>query len=207
MTNNKLTPISIVAALALFSCTSTGDNNKSSMSDNNYVTSEEKLTALDISAPDAKTVPYSQEIHGLDLEDDYFWMRLSDEEKEAEKPSEKTQDVLDYLNSENDYKEKVLSPTENFQTELFDEIVGRIVKDDESVPVFYREYWYYTRYQEGKEYSYNCRKKGNMEAVEEVLLDGPKLAEGHDYFAIGGSSVSPNNELIVYGIDTVSRRQ
>ena len=207
MINNNLTQISIVAALALFSCTSTGDNNKSSMSNNNYVTSEEKLTALDISAPDAKIVPYSQEIHGMDLEDDYFWMRLSDEEKEADKPSEKTQDVLDYLNSENDYKEKVLSPTEKFQTELFDEIVGRIVKDDESVPVFYREYWYYTRYQDGKEYAYNCRKKGNMEAVEEVLLDGPKLAEGHNYFAIGGSSVSPNNKLIVYGIDTVSRRQ
>ena len=177
------------------------------MSDNNYVISEEKLTALDIKAPDAKTVPYSQEIHDMNLSDEYFWMRLSDEEKEAEKPSEQTQDVLDYLNSENDYKEKVLSPTEGFQTKLYDEIVGRIVKDDESVPVFYREYWYYTRYEDGKEYAYSCRKKGSMEASEEVLLDGPKLAEGHSYFAIGGTSVSPNNNLIVYGIDTVSRRQ
>ena len=131
--------------------------------------------------PKAKKVPFEITTHNDTRVDDYFWMRLSVEEKSADKPSEKTQDVLDYLNSENDYKEKVLSPTEKFQTELFDEIVGRIVKDDESVPVFYREYWYYTRYQDGKEYAYNCRKKGNMEAVEEVLLDGPKLAEGHNY--------------------------
>ncbi|MGY8888592.1 MAG: S9 family peptidase, partial [Flavobacteriales bacterium] len=82
-----------------------------------------------------------------------------------------------------------------------------IVKDDESVPVFYRGYWYYSRYEEGKEYAFNCRKKDSLENPEEVLLDGPQLAEGHSYFAIGGSSISPNNNIIVYGIDTVSRRQ
>ena len=176
-------------------------------SSKDFITSEQQLTEQDVIAPDAKVVPHITEIHDLKLNDDYFWMRLSDEQKEAKTPDDQTQDVLDYLIAENDYKEAALAPTKDFQKELFDEIVGRIVKDDESVPVFYRGYWYYSRYEEGKEYAYNCRKKETMDSAEEILLDGPKLAEGHSYFAIGGSSVSPNNNIIVYGIDTVSRRQ
>ena len=176
-------------------------------SSKNFITSEQLLAKQDVIAPDAKVIPHVTEIHNLELNDDYFWMRLSDAQKEAKTPDDQTQDVLDYLNAENDYKESALAPTKDFQNELFDEIVGRIVKDDESVPVFYRGYWYYSRYEEGKEYAFNCRKKDSLENPEEVLLDGPKLAEGHSYFAIGGSSISPNNNIIVYGIDTVSRRQ
>ena len=176
-------------------------------SSKNFITSEQLLAKQDVIAPDAKVIPHATEIHNLELNDDYFWMRLSDAQKEAKTPDDQTQDVLDYLNAENDYKESALAPTKDFQSELFDEIVGRIVKDDESVPVFYRGYWYYSRYEEGKEYAFNCRKKDSLENPEEILLDGPKLAEGHSYFAIGGSSISPNNNIIVYGIDTVSRRQ
>ena len=176
-------------------------------SSKNFITSEQLLAKQDVIAPDAKVIPHVTEIHNLELNDDYFWMRLSDAQKEAKTPDDQTQDVLDYLNAENDYKESALAPTKDFQNELFDEIVGRIVKDDESVPVFYRGYWYYSRYEEGKEYAFNCRKKDSLENPEEILLDGPQLAEGHSYFAIGGSSISPNNNIIVYGIDTVSRRQ
>ena len=176
-------------------------------SSKNFITSEQLLAKQDVIAPDAKVIPHVTEIHNLELNDDYFWMRLSDAQKEAKTPDDQTQDVLDYLNAENDYKESALAPTKDFQSELFDEIVGRIVKDDESVPVFYRGYWYYSRYEEGKEYAFNCRKKDSLENPEEILLDGPQLAEGHSYFAIGGSSISPNNNIIVYGIDTVSRRQ
>ena len=204
-----LTRISIVSALALLSCSDPAGNQNNSMADSSkdFITSEKQLTEQDVIAPDAKVVPHITEIHDLKLNDDYFWMRLSDEQKEAKTPDDQTQDVLDYLIAENDYKEAALAPTKDFQKDLFDEIVGRIVKDDESVPVFYRGYWYYSRYEEGKEYAYNCRKKETMDGAEEILLDGPKLAEGHSYFAIGGSSVSPNNNIIVYGIDTVSRRQ
>lgn len=176
-------------------------------SSKNFITSEQLLAKQDVIAPDAKVIPHVTEIHNLELNDDYFWMRLSDAQKEAKTPDDQTQDVLDYLNAENDYKESALAPTKDFQSELFDEIVGRIVKDDESVPVFYRGYWYYSRYEEGKEYAFNCRKKDSLDNPEEILLDGPQLAEGHSYFAIGGSSISPNNNIIVYGIDTVSRRQ
>lgn len=204
-----LTRIYIVSALALLSCSNPSGNQNNSMADSSkeFITSEQQLTEQDVIAPDAKVVPHITEIHDLKLNDDYFWMRLSDEQKEAKTPDDQTQDVLDYLIAENDYKESALAPTKDFQKELFDEIVGRIVKDDESVPVFYRGHWYYSRYEEGKEYAYNCRKKETMDGAEEILLDGPKLAEGHSYFAIGGSSVSPNNNIIVYGIDTVSRRQ
>ena len=169
-----------------------------------FITSE---TQLGISAPEAKKVPHTTEIHGLKLEDPYFWMRLSDEQKEAKVADDQTSDVIDYLNRENEYKEKVLLPTEALQKDLYDEIVGRIVKDDESVPVKYRGYWYYSRFEEGNEYAFNCRKKETMEADEEIMLNGPKMAEGHSYFSVGGSSVSPDNNLLVYGVDTVSRRQ
>ena len=204
-----LNRIYIVSALALFSCSTQSDNQNNTMADSskNFITSEQLLAKQDVIAPDAKVIPHVTEIHNLELNDDYFWMRLSDAQKEAKTPDDQTQDVLDYLNAENDYKESALAPTKDFQSELFDEIVGRIVKDDESVPVFYRGYWYYSRYEEGKEYAFNCRKKDSLEDPEEILLDGPKLAEGHSYFAIGGSSISPNNNIIVYGIDTVSRRQ
>ena len=204
-----LNRIYIVSALALFSCSTQSDNQNNTMADSskNFITSEQLLAKQDVIAPDAKVIPHVTEIHNLELNDDYFWMRLSDAQKEAKTPDDQTQDVLDYLNAENDYKESALAPTKDFQSELFDEIVGRIVKDDESVPVFYRGYWYYSRYEEGKEYAFNCRKKDSLENPEEVLLDGPQLAEGHSYFAIGGSSISPNNNIIVYGIDTVSRRQ
>lgn len=186
----------IVAGLALASC-SAPENQENS-----------KMSSKDLpAAPDAEKQSHITEIHGLKLEDPYFWMRLSDEQKNAETPDEQTQKVLDYLNAENKYKEQALASTEEFQTKLYDEIIGRIVKDDESVPVFFNGYWYYSRFEEGKEYAYNCRKKGTMDAEEEIMLNQPQLADGHSYFAIGGSSVSPNNEMIVYGVDTVSRRE
>ena len=201
----------LVATVFMVSCNtpSNSDNSQNSMSDSSdFITSESSLATEGSSeAPVAKKVEHKTEIHNTVLEDDYFWMRLSDEQKKAEKSDAQTSDVLDYLKAENKYKEAALAPTEELQAALYDEIVGRIVKDDESVPVFYRGYWYYTRFEEGKEYSYNCRKKASMDATEEVLLDGPALAEGHSYFAIGGSSVSPDNELLVYSVDTVSRRQ
>ena len=188
--------MSIVAGLAFASCSIPVNQEYSKMSSKDLPT-----------APDAEKQSHITEIHGLTLEDPYFWMRLSDEQKNADTPDEQTQKVLNYLNAENKYTEQALESTEEFQTKLYNEIIDRIVKDDESVPVFFNGYCYYSRFEEGKEYAYNCRKKGSMDAEEEIMLDQPKLAEGHPYFALGGSSVSPNNEIIVYGVDTVSRRE
>ncbi len=139
--------------------------------------------------------------------DNYYWMRLSDEQKNADQPDTQTQDVLNYLNAENDYLSVKMAHTNAFQEQLYQEIIGRIKQTDESVPVRINKYWYYNRYEEGLDYSFNCRKKDEDEAKEEVMLDQNKMAKGLSYFALGGSSVSPNNELLVYGVDTVSRRQ
>jgi oligopeptidase B len=158
-------------------------------------------------APVAKKNPVTFNDHGDVRVDDYFWMRLSDEQKNAAEPDAQTQDVLDYLNAENDYRKAVMAHTDSLQSKLFDEIVGRIKQDDQSVPVKVDGYWYYTRYEEGKEYPFHCRKKDSMDNPEEVMLDVPKMAEGYSYYAVGGRSVSPNNELMVFGVDTVSRRQ
>lgn len=165
-------------------------------------------------APVAKKVPLELTEHGDTRTDNYFWMRLSDAQKEAETPDAQTQDVLDYLQAENKHIDAALAHTEELQEKLFEEIVGRIKKDDRSVPVRNRGYWYYTRYEEGKEYAINCRKPAgeekqyeNCTGEEEVMLDQNALAEGHDYFALGGMAVSDDNRLLAFGVDTVSRRQ
>ena len=158
-------------------------------------------------APVADKQEHITEIHGLELKDDYFWMRLSDAQKEAETPDAQTTAVVDYLNAENDYKTEVLKPTEAFQESLFEEIVGRIKQDDQSVPLLDNGYYYYTRYEEGKEYPIHCRKKGSLDAEEEIMLDVNEMAEGYSYFAVGGRSVSTNNNLLAFSVDTVSRRE
>ena len=158
-------------------------------------------------APDAAQQPHTTDIHGKTLEDNYFWMRLSDDQKEAETPDAQTAEVLDYLNRENAYKEEVLKSTEGFQEDLFNEIVGRIKQDDSSVPVKDNGYWYYTRYEEGNEYAIHCRKKESMDAEEEIMLNVNDLAEGYSYYALGGRAVSTNNKLLAFSEDTVSRRE
>ena len=195
----------LAAVVLIASCASPVENPQTSMTNSSeFITSESQLG---VDAPDAKQVPHTTKIHDIKLEDPYFWMRLSDEQKEAKAPDAQTADVIDYLNKENEYKDKVLAPTQKLQEALYEEIVGRIVKDDESVPVKLRGYLYYSRFEKGNEYAFSCRKKETMDADEEILLNGPELAKGHSYFSIGGSSVSPNNKLMVYGVDTVSRRQ
>ncbi len=138
--------------------------------------------------------------------DPYFWMRLTDEQKHASKPDPQTKKVLKYLEEENAYTARFMSDTESLQTSLYDEIVGRISKNDESVPYFKNGYWYYSRYEDGKEYKTYCRKKGTLEATEEIILDVNQLAEGSSYYSAVGLNVSPNNKILAFGEDTLSRR-
>jgi len=159
-----------------------------------------------LAPPDAVKKPYEMTIHGDTRVDNYYWMRLSDEQKSAKTYDEHTQEVVDYINLENEYTQGSLAHTKKFQDELFNEIVGRIKKDDETVPYLKNGYYYYSRYEKGKEYAIYCRKKGHHDAEEEVMLDGNELAEGYDYFSVGGMSVSPDNNWLAYGIDTLSRR-
>jgi len=147
-------------------------------------------------APVAAKKPKELTIHGDTRMDPYYWLR---EREDSE--------VIDYLNAENTYRVSVMKGTEKFQKDLFDEIVGRIKQTDESVPYKDNGYYYYTRYEEGKEYPIFCRKKENLQATEEILVNANEMAEGHAYFQIGGLSVSPNNRYVALGIDTVSRRK
>lgn len=148
-----------------------------------------------MTAPVAKIEPKELEIHGDVRVDDYYWLR----ERE-------NQEVITYLEAENAYTEAVMAHTEGLQERLYDEIVGRIKENDESVPYYKKGYWYYVRYEEGGDYPIYCRKKGSMEAEEEVMLDGNQLAEGHEFFRLTGLRVSPDQKIAAYSIDTVGRR-
>ena len=167
-------------------------------------TTEEKPMRPD--APIAAKADTILKEHGQTRVDPYFWMRLTDDQKRAEIPDNHTQQVLDYLNAENDYTKTVMSHTEDLQQKLYDEIVGRIKQTDESVPYLSNGYWYYTRYEEGGEYPIYCRKKGTLDAKEEILINVNELAEGYDYYAAGGLNVSPDNKILAFAEDTLSRR-
>jgi oligopeptidase B len=156
--------------------------------------------------PVAEKIPYIVESNGNERIDNYFWMRLSDEQKNAETPDSQTVKVLAYLNAENDYADALMKHTEPFQQKLFEELTGRIKQDDETVPYLDNGYWYNTKYFPGKEYPVLYRRKdGSDQPV--VMVDVNLLAEGHDYTGVGGASVSPDNNLLAYGVDHVSRRQ
>lgn len=158
----------------------------------------------DIAAPVAEKKPDTLTGNRID---NYYWMKLSDAQKNAEQKDEVTTKVISYLNSENDYLAAKMKHTEALQEKLYTEIVGRIKQTDESVPYKLNGYWYYTRFEEGKEYAIYCRKKGTLEATEEILLNVNELAKGHSYYAIGGLKVSEDNKLLAYGEDSVSRRR
>ena len=156
--------------------------------------------------PVAVKKSHEMHLHGDTRIDNYYWMRLTDEQKSAKEPDSQTRNVLDHIHAERSFTKGSLAHTETLQNNLFDEIVGRIKKDDESVPYKDNGYYYYRRFEKGKEYAIYCRKAGSLDNKEEVILDVNTLAEGYDYFAVSGLTVSPNNQWLSYGVDTLSRR-
>ncbi|MEY8861868.1 S9 family peptidase [Tenacibaculum singaporense] len=161
----------------------------------------------DIKAPVAEKQSTKLEKHGDVRIDDYFWMRLTDAQKNAKVKDEQTQKVYDYLNAENAYYDEMTKETKEFQEELFQEMKGRIKEDDESVPYKKDGYFYITRYEKGQQYPIYSRKKETLEAEEEIMFNVNKEAEGYEYFQLGGLSVSPDNKMTAFATDTVSRRQ
>lgn len=149
-----------------------------------------------IEAPTAKKIEKRLEKHGDIRTDYYYWLN------DRENP-----EVIDYLNKENDYLQATLAHTESFQESLFEEMKGRIKEDDASVPYKYNGYWYITKYEKGKDYPIYTRKKEALDAEEELLFDCNEMAKGHAYFRLVGLNISPDNEKIAFGVDTVSRRK
>lgn len=151
--------------------------------------------------PVADIKPYERNMHGEQFTDNYYW--LNDYFKEGPDSA----NVIAYLQAENAYADSMMRHTEALQKKLFTEMRARIKEKDESVPYLKNGYYYYTRTEEGKQYFKFCRKKENPEAPEEVLLDIDEMAQGYAYYNATGFSVSDDNKLLAFGVDTVSRRQ
>lgn len=145
--------------------------------------------------PIAEKIEKKLSIHGDTRIDEYYWLNQRGDKK-----------VIDYLNAENSYRDLYMKDYKGLEEELFQEIKSRIKEDDSSVPYLDNGYYYYTRYEKGKQYPIYCRKKGNLEAKEEVLIDANIMSEGYDYFRVGDIEISPDDKVMAYSIDTLSRR-
>jgi len=141
--------------------------------------------------PTARTEAKVDTVFGHVLTDNYFWLR------ERDNP-----DVIAYLEAENAYTDAMMKHAEGLEDKIFEELKGRIVEDDESVPARKGDYYYYYRTEKDKQYNIYCRKKGSLNAPEEVILDCNKLAEGKDYFNLGSYGISPDAKIMAYTIDT-----
>ncbi|WP_166966284.1 S9 family peptidase [Yeosuana marina] len=149
-----------------------------------------------VEVPLAKKQPKELKIHSDVRIDNYYWLN------DRENP-----EVIDYLNSENDYTKQMMSHTEDFQNALFEEMKGRIKEDDSTVPYKLNGYWYITKYEKGKDYPVYIRKKELLTAPEEILFDCNEMAKDFSYFNLGSIAISPDNILACFSTDTVSRRQ
>lgn len=165
------------------------------------MTLEKYKWPTNIQIPDCEKRPKTMIQHGDKRVDDYYWLNGF-----FYKNTDTTK-VVEYLEAENKYCESMMENTKPFQKVLYEEMKGRIKEKDESLPTFQNGYFYYSRVEAGKDYYVYCRKKGSISGKEEILLDVNKMAEGHSYYALGGVQISPDNNLLLFSIDTVSRRQ
>ena len=146
--------------------------------------------------PAAKKVPHVTQVNGTTLKDNYFWIR-----------DKKDPDVMKYLEAENAYTEEVMKPARNFQESLYKEMLSHMKQTDLSVPARQGRYFYYSRTEEGKQYPYQCRRMGGMDAPEEILLDLNQLAQGHSFLGLGEFKVSDDGNLLAYSVDLTGYRQ
>jgi oligopeptidase B len=150
-----------------------------------------------MTAPIAKKVPFEITTHGDTRIDNYYWMR----DMERKDP-----EIIAHLEAENAYTKAEMAHTESLQKELFDELKGRIKQTDESVPYFYDGFFYYTRFEEGKEYPIYCRKAESLDNAEQIMLEVNEMAKGLSYYQVASTSISTNNNLLAFSEDTLSRR-
>ncbi len=163
---------------------------------NLFLMSTTLLSADELKPPVAKPIPKEMKAFGDTRQDPYFYMRY------REDPA-----VIDYVKAENAYTAEVMKPMEPLADKVYKEIIGRIKQTDMSVPSRFEGYYYYSRTEEGKQYSINARKKGSLEAAEEVMLDQNEMAKGLKFFSLGGTSVSPDQKLLAYSTDVTGYRE
>src|SRR5688572_6614006 len=136
--------------------------------------------------------------HGATRQDEYYWLRDD---------TRKSSEMLAYLKAENAYADAVMTPLKALEERLYGEMIGRIKQDDATVPYRYKDYWYYTRFEEGKEYPIYARRKDSLTAPEEVMLDVNALAANKNFYQVDTWVVSPDQQLLAYVQDSVGRRQ
>ena len=196
----KHLPIIALAFCALSACQpSTSPSSPNSNTNTNTATTT--TVQPSIFKPDQYGPPRAEKkpkelvsAHGDKRVDDYYWLQ------ERDNPA-----VTAYLEAENHYADSVLAPVAGLREQLFNELKARIKEDDQSVPFFKNGYWYHTRFEQGKEYPIIGRKKGSLDAPEEILVDVNELAKGKPYCQLGGLTVSPDNRLLAYGVDYTGR--
>jgi len=155
------------------------------------------MEATEMAEPKAQKRPHELTLHEITRVDDYYWLR-DDERSDPE--------VLAYLESENEWFDTAMAPTEKLQETLYEEMVGRLDPDESSVPYEKDGWWYYNRYEPGKDYAIYARRKGDMNAAEEILLDGNLRAEGHEFYRLGNLEISDDHRYAAIAEDTLSRR-
>ena len=146
---------------------------------------------LEAVPPVAGVRPQVLEAHGERRVDPYYWLR-----------DRADPEVTAYLDAENAYAQAVMAPAADLQERLYQEIVGRVQESDTSAPTLFKGWWTYTRTVEGLDYEIYCRRRGSMDAPEEVYLDGNELARGHEYFDVGYVERSPDEKLVAYAVDS-----
>jgi oligopeptidase B len=186
-----------LAALAVAACAHTPTPNESSTMNSSSTTPVIAAPAQP-EVPTATRIPHRVESPNGDRIDEYYWLR--DDER-------KNPGMLAYLNAENAYTDRKLAPIKPLKQKLYDEMIARIKQDDASVPYRKSGYWYYTRYETGKEYPIHARRAGSMDAPEQILLNVNEMAAGKDFFQVDEMEVSPNGKLLVWAEDDVGRRQ
>ena len=198
----------ISSIFIIFACS---DDNSTS-NNNQRANSEQTLTDSDlnknnqndqtITPPKADKKSHVMKIHGYSRNDEYYWLRDD---------SRKSKEVLAYLEAENHYTKTKLAHTEELQQKLYDEMTGRLEPNEESVPSFENGYWYWSKFEQGKDYRISMRRKGDANstdenAPEEILVDQNKRADGHDYYRLAGLEISSDNSIMAIAEDTISRR-
>jgi oligopeptidase B len=183
----------------LLGCSESSDKSEA-ISESNTATEQANMTTSNTVSepPRAQKIDHFMSIHGDERNDEYYWLRDDTRQNKA---------VLDYLNAENEFTAGQLSHTTELQEQLFEEMTARLEPNVESIPVFDNGYWYWSKYEEGKDYPIYIRQKGSLEAPQEVLLDENKRAEGHEFYSLAAMKISTNDQLMAIAEDIISRRQ
>ena len=156
-----------------------------------------EVTSAEVGEPMLEKRPHEMTLHGHTRIDEYYWLRDD---------SRKDPQMLAYLEAENAYFEKTMEHTAAMQETLYEEMTGRLDPDDSSVPIQLDDYWYYTRYEPGGEYPIYARRRGSMDASEEILVDGNRRAAGHEFYSLRGREVSDDHRYVAIAEDTIGRR-